>query len=191
MTMVSIKCPQVTVSDISYKQMKTQVLPSTLIGKILNNIYPNGQPLLASFNITLVSNVIDLLRKLQEQTHWKQAIANAVSSSINGIHEPLRQLETCCNGSVPDNIEDTKLESSSEVLSLASVKLQQLCRDVCPALLIVGGCDAYFSLGRCCTLPQAVVSEIGFVPDNSFIDSVGAMSVDMKFFNSKTKVEQM
>ena len=177
-------------SDISYKKMRTKVLPSTLIGKVLNSIYPSGQPLLASFNVTLVSNVIDLLRKLQEHGHWKQAIANAVSSSINGIHELLHQLEEFCDSSVPDNV-DMELVSSSEGLSTTYVKLQQLCYDVCPALLIVSGCDAYFSLGRCCSLPQSIVSEIGFVPDNVFIDSVGAMSVDMKFFNSKTNVEQM
>ena len=170
--------------------MKTQVLPSALIGKILKSIYPNGQALLASFNITLVSNVINLLRKLQDQGHWKQAIAHAVSSSINGIHEPLQQLEACFNDSVPDGT-DMELESSTEALSMTCVKLQQLCFDVCPALLIVGGCDAYFSLGRQCTLPQSVVSEIGFVPHNAFIDSVGPMNVDMKFFNSKENVEQM
>lgn len=177
------------VSDISYKQMKTRVSPTTLIGKILDSIYPTGQPLLASFSVTLVSNVIDLLRKLQEQTHWKQAIANAVSSRINAIHEPLCQLEALCTGSVPDAI-NTELESSSETLSMTCVKLQQLCHDVCPALLIVGGFDAYFSLGRHCMLPQSMVSEIGFIPNNAFIDSVGIMSIDMKFFNSKTNMEQ-
>lgn len=170
--------------------MRTQVLPSTLIGKVLSSIYPSGQPLLASFNVTLVSNVIDLLRKLQEHAHWKQAIANAVSSSINSIHELLHQLEEFCDSSAPDNV-DMELVSSSEASSTTYVKLQQLCYDVCPALLIVGGCDAYFSLGRCCSLPQSIVSEIGFVPDNVFIDSVGTMSIDMKFFNSKTNVEQM
>ena len=177
-------------SDISYKQMRTKVLPSTVLGKVLSSVYPSGQPLLASFNITLVSNVIDLLRKLQEHSHWKQAVANAVSSSINGIHKLLHQLEESCSSSVPDN-EDIELVSSSESLSTTYIKLQQLCHDVCPALLIVGGCDAYFSLGRCCSLPQSVVSEIGFVPDNVFIDSVSNMSVDMKFFNSKTNKEEM
>jgi len=177
------------VSDISYKQMKTQVSPATLIGKILDGIYPTGQPLLASFSATLVSNVVDLLRKLQEQGHWKQAIANAVSSRINAIHEPLYQLEALCTGSVPDSIK-MELESSSEALSMTCVKLQQLCYDVCPALLIVGGFDAYFSLGRQCMLPQSMVSEFGFIPDNAFIDSVGVMCIDMKFFNSKRNVEQ-
>lgn len=167
--------------------MKTQVLPATIIGKILNSVYPTGQPLLASFNITLVSNMIDLLRKLQEQSHWKQAITNAISSRINGIHEPLCQLEAFCSGSVSE----MELESSSDALSVTCVKLQQLCHDVCPALLIVGGCDAYLSLGHRCTVPQSVVSEIGFVPDIAFIDSAGAMCIDLKFFNSKTNVEQM
>ena len=170
--------------------MKTEVFPATVIGKILNSIYPASQPLLASFNVTLVSNVIDLMRKLQEQSHWKQVFANVVSSRINAIHEPLCKLEEFCNGSVLDSA-DMQLESSSEALSMTCVKLQQLCHDVCPVLLIVGGYDAYLSLGRRCTLPQAVISEIGFVPDNAFIDSVGIMSIDMKFFNSKTNVEQM
>ena len=83
------------------------------------------------------------------------------------------------------------MESSSDALPLTCVKLQQLCHDVCPVLLIMGGYDAYLSLGRQCTLPQSVVSEIGFVPNNAFIDSVGVMSVDVKFFSSKTNMEQM
>ena len=172
--------------------MKTQIFPATAIGKILNNIYPAGQPLLASFNVTLVSSVIDLLRKLQEQSHWRQVIATVVSSKINAIHEPLCQLEEFCSGSVLDST-DIQLESmtSSEALSMTCVKLQQLCHDVCPVLLIVGGYDSYLSLGRQCTLPQSVVSEIGFVPDNAFIDSVGITSIDMKFLNSKTNVEQL
>ena len=177
-------------SDISYKQMKTRVLPATVIGKVLSSIYPASQPLLASFNATLVSNVINLLRKLQEHNHWKQSIANAVSSRINAIHKPLSQLEEFCNGSLLDNV-DRQLEVSVEAASVTCAKLQQLCHDVCPALLIVGGYDAYLSLGRPCALPQSVVSDIGFVPDYAFIDSVGVMSIDMKFFNSKTNVEQV
>ena len=168
--------------------MKTRVLPATVIGKVLSNIYPASQPLLASFSATLVSNVINLLRKLQEHNHWKQSIANAVSSRINAIHKPLSQLEEFCNGSLLDSV-DRQLEV--EAASVTCAKLQQLCHDVCPALLIVGGYDAYLSLGRPCTLPQSVVSDIGFVPDYAFIDSVGVMSIDMKFFNSKTNVEQV
>ena len=110
------------VSDINFKQMKTQVLPTTIIGKILDKIYPAGQPLLASFNVTLVNNVIDLLRRLQDQARWKQAIANAVSSTINAIHEPLGQLEELCSGSVPSDM-NLELESSSEALSMICVKL--------------------------------------------------------------------
>ena len=188
--MQNISLPQVTVSDISYKQMKTQVFPATVIGKVLNSIYPTSQPLLASFSGTLVSCVIDLIRKLQEQSHWKPVIANVISSRINTIHEPLNKLEEFCNGPVLDSA-GTRLESSSEALSMTCVKLQQLCHDVCPVLLIVGGYDAYLSLGRRCMLPQSVISEIGFVPDNAFIDSVGIMTVDVKFFNSKTNAEQM
>lgn len=161
---------------------------SQLIQSVLDDIYPAKQSMLASFNATLVSATINLLRKLQEQSHWKQAIASVVSARINAVHEPLMQLETLFAGAIPEGV-SMELESSSESLPMTCVKLQQLCCNVCPALLIVGGFDAYFSLGRHCTLPQSAVSEIGFSPSNAFIDSVSDSGVDMKFFNSKTGAE--
>ena len=180
---------QVTVSDITYRQLRSKVPATEIIRNVLNDIYSAKQSMLATFNATLVSATVDLLRKLQEQSHWKQAIANVVGTRINAIHEPLMQLETLFAGAIPEGV-SMELESSSEALSMACVKLQQLCCDVCPALLIVGGFDAYFSLGRHCTLPQSAVAEIGFSPKNAFIDSIGDTGVDIKYFNPKTKKEE-
>jgi len=181
---------QVTVSDITYKQLRGKIPAAEIIQNVLNDIYPSKQSMLASFNATLVSATIDQLRKLQEQSHWKKAIANVVSTRINAIREPLAQLETLFAGAIPEGV-SMELESSSETLSMTCVKLQQLCCDVCPALLIVGGFDAYFSLSRHCTLPQSAVAEIGFSPKNAFIDSTSDTGIDMKYFNPKTKKEEM